>query len=416
MIKQALKGMNDFIPRDAEIRDYMMSQILKVYKSFGFERIYTPAIEDINNIDNKEGGENQKLIFKILKRGEKLDKAIEEQKYDELSDMGLRYDLTLPLTRFYANNRSSLPQICKFIQLDRVYRAERPQRGRDREFYQCDIDIIGSSNPSCEIELICATGQALKTLPIGDFVIRINHRQILRNVLSSFGFLNEELDEVCISLDKLDKIGSNGVKDELVSKGYNLDSIDKLCDFIKNPVTIERVKEILKENEYLDNLITVINGARALAKDDFDIVYDFTLVRGQGYYTGCVFEIESKKFGGTVGGGGRYDKLIGKFIGENVPAVGFSIGFERIYAILKESNFTVPNNKKLAIIYKGDYVKAMQFASEYRKDYSVSLYEFPKKVGKLLNRIENEGYYAYIIYDEANEINSINIIEKIQQV
>ena len=180
MIKQPLKGMNDFIPRDAAIRDYMISKISEVYKSFGFERIYTPAIEDIENIDNKEGGENQKLIFKILKRGEKLDKALENKEYNKLADMGLRYDLTLPLTRFYASNRASLPQIGKFIQIDRVYRAERPQRGRDREFYQCDIDVIGNKSINAEIELITATGRALLTLPIGEFSIRINHRQILR--------------------------------------------------------------------------------------------------------------------------------------------------------------------------------------------------------------------------------------------
>lgn len=410
MIKQPLKGMNDFVPRDAAIRDYMISKISEVYKSFGFERIYTPAIEDIENIDNKEGGENQKLIFKILKRGEKLDKAIENNEYNKLADMGLRYDLTLPLTRFYAANRANLPQIGKFIQIDRVYRAERPQRGRDREFYQCDIDVIGNKSINAEIELITATGRALLTLPIGEFSIRINHRQILRASLLKMGFNENDLDEVCISLDKLDKIEANGVKNELISKGYNIDAIEALINFISTPVSLERVEELLGDNEYLNDLKYVINGASILSNNNYKIIYDYTLVRGQGYYTGCVFEISSIRFGGTIGGGGRYDNLIGKFIGEAVPAVGFSIGFERIYAILKDIDFKIPNQNKLAIIYKNDYIKAMEFADKYRKEYQVSLYEFPKKVGKLLNRIEADGYMGYIIYDENNDTNELHII------
>ena len=410
MIKQPLKGMNDFIPRDAAIRDYMISKISEVYKSFGFERIYTPAIEDIENIDNKEGGENQKLIFKILKRGEKLDKALENKEYNKLADMGLRYDLTLPLTRFYASNRASLPQIGKFIQIDRVYRAERPQRGRDREFYQCDIDVIGNKSINAEIELITATGRALLTLPIGEFSIRINHRQILRASLLKMGFIEENLDEVCISLDKLDKIEAEGVKNELIAKGYNIDAIEKLISFISTPVSLEKVEELLGDNEYLNDLKYVILGASKLSNSNYKIIYDYTLVRGQGYYTGCVFEISSIKFGGTIGGGGRYDNLIGKFIGESVPAVGFSIGFERIYAILKDIDFKIPNQNKLAIIYKNDYVKAMEFADGYRANYQVSLFEFPKKVGKLLNRIEADGYMGYIIYDENNEANELHII------
>jgi len=412
MIKQPLKGFNDFIPRDAAIRDYMMSNILAVYKSYGYERIYTPAIEDIENIDNKEGGDNQKLIFKVLKRGDKLTKAIDNKQFDSLSDMGLRYDLTLPLTRFYANNRANLPQIGKFIQLDRVYRAERPQRGREREFYQCDIDVIGNPSYNAEIELITATGKALLTLPIGEFAIRINNRKILRTTLVKFGFNEEDLDEVCISLDKLDKIGPDGVSEELTSKGYSVDAINKLANFISSDVTLDKIKELLGEDENLDILLKVIDGATKLANGKYDIVYDFTLVRGQGYYTGCVFEVASKTFGGTVGGGGRYDNLIGKFIGESVPAVGFSIGFERIFAILKETNFVVPNDKKLAVIFKNDYVCAQIFADAFRNEYSVSLFEFPKKVGKLLNRIENEGYYAYIIFDENQEVNDMHIIER----
>ncbi len=411
MIKQPLKGMNDFLPKDARLRDYMISQILKVYHSFGYDRIYTPAIEDIANIDNKEGGDNQKLIFKILKRGEKLEEAIANEDYTKLSDMGLRYDLTLPLTRFYSNNKANLPPISKFIQIDRVYRAERPQRGRDREFIQCDIDVIGDSSCNREIELITATSRALLEFPIGEFFIRVNNRQVLRAVLLSFGFLSENLDSVCISLDKLDKIGPDGVANELRENDYSEEAISKLYEFISKPVTLDDVKALLKDNENFAVLENVINGSNDLSNNKYEVVYDFTLVRGQGYYTGCVFEIASKKFGGTIGGGGRYDNLIGKFTGQDTPAVGFSIGFERLYTILKDINFEVPTTKKLAIIYKNSYIEAFKFADSYRESYEVSLFDFPKKIGKLLNRLETEGYQAYIIFDENNTTNDLNVIE-----
>ena len=411
MIKQPLKGMNDFIPEEAGLRDYMMNQILDVYHQFGFERIYTPAIEDIENINNKEGGDNQKLIFKILKRGEKLEEAINANHFDDLSDMGLRYDLTLPLTRFYANNKASLPQIGKFIQIDRVYRAERPQRGRCREFVQCDIDVIGDESYNAEIELITATGRALLRLPIGDFFIRVNNRQVLKAVLLSFGFEEDSLDNICIILDKLDKIGVDGVVNELEEASYGNDAILKLKDLISRPVTLDMIGKIIPQNPNLEILNNVIDGANALANSKYNVVYDFTLVRGQGYYTGCVFEIASAKFGGTIGGGGRYDNLIGKFTGEATPAVGFSIGFERIYAILHEIGFKVPGRKKLAIIYKNDYIGAFKLADTYRDNYEVSMYAFPKKVGKLLNRLELQGFNAYIIYDKDNAENNLNTID-----
>lgn len=411
MIKQPLKGMNDFIPEEAGLRDYMINQILEVYHQFGFERIYTPAIEDIENINNKEGGDNQKLIFKILKRGEKLEEAINASQFDDLSDMGLRYDLTLPLTRFYANNKASLPQVGKFIQIDRVYRAERPQRGRCREFVQCDIDVIGDESYNAEIELITATGRALLRLPIGDFFIRVNNRQVLKAVLLSFGFEEDSLDNICIILDKLDKIGVDGVVNELEEASYGHDAILKLKDLISRPVTLDMIEKIIPQNPNLEILNNVIDGANALSDSKYKVVYDFTLVRGQGYYTGCVFEIASSKFGGTIGGGGRYDNLIGKFTGEVTPAVGFSIGFERIYAILHEIGFKVPGRKKLAIIYKNDYIGAFKLADTYRNTYEVSMYAFPKKVGKLLNRLELQGFNAYIIYDKDNDENNLNTID-----
>ena len=238
-----VKGTNDYLPGEAQLRDYLQNVILNVYRSHGFRRIMTPVIEDAENLDKSEGGENLNLIFKILKRGEKLEKAIAGGKMDELSDMGLRYDLTLPLTRYYANNKDKLLSPFKCIQIDKVYRAERPQKGRLREFVQCDIDILGSSSWCCEVELIDVTAQALLAIGIGEFRIKINDRRILKNVLMNLGFTAEELDSVCITFDKLDKIGIEGVREELIQKGFAQESIDRLAEMLeKMPFTLETMR------------------------------------------------------------------------------------------------------------------------------------------------------------------------------
>ena len=220
-----VKGTNDYLPKEVEIRDYLQDKILKVYKANGFEHIITPIIEDIENLDKSEGGENLNLIFKILKRGDKLEKALNSgvsaDNENELSDMGLRYDLTLPLSRYYANNKDKLTLPMKCIQIDRVYRAERPQKGRLREFIQCDIDIIGSDSTDSEIELILTTTEALDAIGLKNYKVKLNDRRLLRAVLESFGFKSEELDSVCITFDKMDKIGLSGVKEELTDKGFD---------------------------------------------------------------------------------------------------------------------------------------------------------------------------------------------------
>ncbi len=304
-----VKGTNDYLPSEARLRDYIQTQILNTYTDAGFERIMTPAVEDIENLDKSDGGDNLNLIFKILKRGDKLNKALASGGEKDLSDMGLRYDLTLPLSRYYANNRSELVLPAKCIQIDKVYRAERPQKGRLREFVQCDIDIIGSSSESCEIELIHTTAKALLALGIDDFTVIINDRRILNVLLMNAGFKEEQLPSVCITFDKLDKIGADGVKAELTDKGFDKTAIERLGEIISKPLTLDTVKELC--GEHTEKLDAVIQSTRELAQGRYGIEFDISLVRGQGYYTGIVFEIVSKNFRGSIAGGGRYDNLIG---------------------------------------------------------------------------------------------------------
>ncbi len=389
-----VKGTSDFLPNEVLIRDYLQNSILETYRSCGFERISTPIIEDIENLDKSDGGENLNLIFKIMKRGEKLDEAIASGNEKEIADMGLRYDLTLPLTRYYANNRAKLSNPFKVIQVDRVYRAERPQKGRMREFYQCDIDIIGSDSWTAEVELITTTAKALHNIGFTRFGIRINDRRLLKAIIIGAGFAEESCDSVCISLDKLDKIGFDGVQAELIEKGFDSAIVEKLISAIGvTPFTLDDAEKLCGKLDCIDNLRKIMEAANSLA-DGFEVTYDMTLVRGQGYYTGTVFEISSPDFKGAIGGGGRYDNLIGKFLGESIPAVGFSIGFERLCAILLEQKYKIPTQKKkFAVIYdEENFIDALKYAEEMRSEYDVALVKSVKKLGKLFSKLEESGF------------------------
>ena len=405
MKKTPVKGTNDYTPREAALRDRLKQTILDVYVKNGFEHIYTPAVEDSENLNKSEGGENLSLIFNILKRGDKLDKLIEEgvtkENASELSDIGLRYDLTLPLTRFYANNRNDLLSPLKCIQIDRVYRAERPQKGRLREFIQCDIDILGSESPDCETELILTTVTALEAIGLKNFTVRINDRRLLYAVLMQTGFEEKDLESVCISFDKLDKIGAEGVCAELSDKGFDAATVERFRALLDGgELTLSEIKEKLDDKTPAESLEGIIADVQALSVGRADIEFDLSLVRGQGYYTGTVFEVVSKDFKGSVAGGGRYDKLIGKFIGEDVPAVGFSIGFERIYSILSESEEAFEKGQeKIAILYNaGDFKKAYKEAEKLRAEgKSVSLFERPKKTGKFIDKIKEHGFSDFIL-------------------
>ncbi len=403
-----LKGMRDVLPAEQRIRDYVQGEILKTYRAAGFERISTPILEDRENLAKSDGGDNLNLIFEVLKRGDKLEAALASGDPKQLSDMGLRYDLTLPLSRYYAANREKLASPFKVIQTDRVYRAERPQKGRWREFVQCDIDILGDESPSAEIELIDVTARALLAVGFSDFTVNINDRRLLRGMLESFGFAAPSLDSVCVTFDKLDKIGAAGVAAELREKSMPEEAVAALEGFLaKGGCTPEAVAAACADKTLGDTLRTVIDASGRIAAGRYKIAYTPSLVRGQGYYTGLVFEVTSPAFAGAVAGGGRYDDMVGKFLGQRVPAVGFSIGFERICAILLEQGFTVPNEKpRCALLYPGnaDFADVLAKAQALRGEYDVVVLAAAKKVGKQLDRLAETGAAAVCFYEKFPEI------------
>lgn len=350
--KKPTTGMKDILPREMQIRDYVMGVIKDTYGKFGFTPIETPCVEHIANLTNKQGGDNEKLIFKILKRGEKLNVEAASTEEDVV-DSGLRYDLTVPLVRFYSNNAAALPTPFKALQMGNVWRADRPQRGRYRQFMQCDIDILGEPSNLAEIELILATTTTLTKLGFRNFQIRINDRQILKAMAAYAGFSEEEYDSVFITLDKMDKIGMDGVKAELLQNGFSEEQCDKYLELFAAvegaadgvSCLTERLGDCL-DRALMDSFQEILSSVQATKSDSFELVFDPTLVRGMSYYTGTIFEIAMPEFGGSCGGGGRYDKMVGKFTGNEVPACGFSIGFERIVLLLMESGFQVPTRPR----------------------------------------------------------------------
>lgn len=350
--KKPVNGMKDIMPDEMKIRDYVQSVIKETYRAFGFTPIETPCMEDIANLSNKQGGENEKLIFKVMKRGEKL-KLDTAQSEADLVDFGMRYDLTVPLCRYYANHANDLPAPFKALQMGNVWRADRPQRGRYRQFMQCDIDILGEPSNLAEIELILATTTTLDKIGFKNFEIRINERRILKAMAAYSGFPEEEYDTVFIILDKMDKIGLEGVAEELAKEGYAKESIDKYLALFEGVEKAEDGISYLAETlgAYLDgeivqNMQEIARAVNAAKTAKFELVFDPTLVRGMSYYTGTIFEIAIPEFGGSCGGGGRYDKMVGNFTGKDVPACGFSIGFERIILLLMESGFQIPEQPK----------------------------------------------------------------------
>lgn len=403
-----VKGTRDYLPKETEIRDFLQNIIMETYSSAGFQRITTPIIEDSVNLDKSEGGENLNLIFKILKRGKKLESALagDHPTEKELADMGLRYDLTLPLSRYYANNRNELLSPFKVIQMDRVYRAERPQKGRLREFMQCDIDIIGNESRDAEIELILTTTKALNRVGLTDYKVKINDRRILSDIFAYAGFAKEDNEKLAIIFDKQDKIGIDGVKAELEENGFDQTSIDKfIALFADGSLTLESVANVC-DASYVTELQRIIDAVTKVSKGAIPVEFCPSLVRGQGYYTGTIFEVEAAGYSGAVAGGGRYDNLIGKFLNEDIPAVGFSIGFERIFGILMEQNYSIPNRKKkIAVFYDADtYAEALIYAEDLRNDYIVSVIARPKKLGKYLNKLEAQGFDGFAVYGQEDGV------------
>lgn len=359
--KKPVTGMKDILPEEMKIRNYVQNVIKDTYKAFGFTQMETPCVENISNLTNKQGGENEKLIFKILKRGEKLNLETAKEEMDVV-DNGLRYDLTVPLVRYYSKNANELPSPFKALQMGNVWRADRPQRGRYRQFMQCDIDILGDSSNLAEIELILATTTTLGKLGFKNFQIRINERRILKAMAAYSGFPEESFDSVFIILDKMDKIGLEGVKEELIKYGFAEEAVEKYTNLFaeierqENPIAYlaNKLGDFMGDDvrQWMDE---IIESVKATKSSDFEIIFDPTLVRGMSYYTGTIFEIAIPEFGGSCGGGGRYDKMVGKFTGHDVPACGFSIGFERIVLLLMEQGFKIPEDydKVAFLIEKG---------------------------------------------------------------
>lgn len=413
--KKPVHGMRDILPEEMQIRDYVQSVIKDTYRKFGFTSIETPCMESISNLTSKQGGDNEKLIFKVLKRGEKLNVA-EAVTEEEVVDFGMRYDLTVPLVRYYSNNSASLPSPFKALQIGSVWRADRPQKGRYRQFMQCDIDIFGEPSNLAEIELILATTTTLGKLGFEGFEIRINDRQILKAMAAYSGFAEETYDSVFITLDKMDKIGLGGVEAELLEKGFEKSCVDKYLALYQeleqqeNGVAYlaQTLRGVL-EPAVAQGLQEIIDSVSATKAADFKMVFDATLVRGMSYYTGTIFEISMPQFGAACGGGGRYDKMVGKFTGQNVPACGFSIGFERIILLLMENGFQVPQppRKVAYLIEKGvggqtlcEIIAKAQAARQDGSQVLVARMNKNKKFQK--EQLTAEGYEEFVeFYREA---------------
>ena len=409
--KKPVNGMKDILPAEMEIRDYVTSVIKDTYRSFGFTPIETPCMENIANLSNKQGGQNEKLIFKVLKRGEKLNLETAKEEADVV-DFGMRYDLTVPLSRFYANHANDLPTPFKALQIGSVWRADRPQRGRYRQFTQCDIDILGEPSNLAEIELITATTTTIGRLGFKNFEIRINERRILKAMAAYSGFEEKDYDSIFITLDKMDKIGLEGVAAELEEEGYAKESIDKyleLFELLKDRKDVAEGVAFLKDKlgdfldqEVADSLTEIATAVNATKNAEFTLVFDPTLVRGMSYYTGTIFEIAMPELGAACGGGGRYDKMIGKFTGNDVPACGFSIGFERIILLLMESGFKIPERpKRVAYLVEKKYpaeklVDVMKQAKEARENgQQVLVVRMNKNKKFQKEQLSKEGYEEF---------------------
>lgn len=407
--KKPVTGMKDMLPAEMEIRDYLIGLIKETYKTFGFTSMETPCVEHIENLCSKQGGDNEKLIFKIMKRGEKL-KIDEAKEENDLADGGLRYDLTVPLARYYANHANELPSPFKALQIGNVWRADRPQRGRFRQFMQCDIDILGEGSVLAEIELILATTAMLGKLNFKNFTVCINDRNILKAMAAYSGFKEEDYDEVFIILDKMDKIGAEGVAGELEEMGYTRENVDtylKLFDEVETDLSgVRHLKERLGDflsSETAEGMEMIMSSVEAAKECDFKLKFDPTLVRGQSYYTGTIFEVTMDDFGGSVAGGGRYDKMIGKFTGQDTPACGFSIGFERIVMLLLESGYEVPGvrQKKAYLLEKKlpkeGMLKVLELAKKDRESGKQVLIVNMKKNKKFQKeQMTAEGYTEFV--------------------
>ncbi len=407
-ISTPVKGMNDFLPADMRLRQHVLGLIRETYRTYGFDEIETPCMEHIENLSGKIGGENEKLIFKVMKRGRELEKGLQS---GEIADSGMRYDLTVPLSRYYANNKNNLPSPLKALQIGNVWRADRPQKGRFRQFTQCDIDIIGDNSILCEIELVAATTKMLTRIfsevGISEFTVHINDRRILKAMAAAAGFEPDQFDEVFIILDKMDKIGLDGVKEALLEMGATQESVDKyaamfemITDGIRCGEFCEKVCGDTLDASVREDMDAIMNTVTEMIDPNVTLAFDPTLVRGMSYYTGTIFEITIDGYNFSIAGGGRYDEMIGRFMGQSTPACGFSIGFERIVTILKDLNWTEPGSNAAKRAFLVDpkagtekLIEVFKHATALRAEgVTVTVQALKKNAKFQINTLEQNGY------------------------
>ncbi len=404
----SVRGTRDILPLEQQTREWVRSVILNTYKSFGFNQIKTPIIEDINLLTKGDSGDNTKLMFKVLKRGEKLNLETAKTESD-LTDLGLRYDLTVPLARFYANNQNNLLTPFKSIQIDDAFRAERPQKGRLRQFTQCDIDVLGDESVNADIEVIYVSALTLLNLGFANFKYKISDRRILNSLIVSCGFNAQDCTEICICLDKADKIGIDGVKEELISKGFEQGCVNKLATAVNEIVEngINALNNFEIDKQAVENVSTIVNTLNQLSQQKFSAEFDISIVRGQGYYTSSVFEVFLDGYNGACGGGGRYDNMIGNFTGNKTCAVGFSLGFERLCMLLAENNNT-EFKPKLALIYFADnnFSEVMKKVVSLQQQFDVFAVKKQKNFSFQLEKLKSMGYKQFMFFD-SEEIKSI---------
>lgn len=400
---QPVRGTQDYLPREARLREYVKQSILESYSEFGFLQINTPMLENIELLSGGDSGDNQKLMFKILKRGEKLELDNINTEND-LVDMALRYDLTVPLARFYANNSEKLPNPFKAIQIAEVFRAERPQKGRLRQFVQCDIDVLGDSSNNAEIECLMVSANALIKLGFTQFEYRISDRRILNSLIAQNGYAEHEIASVCISLDKLDKVGIEGVKNELLEKNLSGNAITLLSAIQQvQEQGIDALSDLQVNPDAIANVKQIIESVNTLAKNKpFQAVFDISIIRGQGYYTSSVFEVYANGFAGACGGGGRYDTMIEKICGKPSPAIGFSLGFERLCIILNDNNFVPPQKEMLALVYnkEDNFVKVYEHAQTLSKNYVASAVPKAKNLSNQLLKLKDAGFAKWQLFGD----------------
>ena len=364
------------LPAEKQKREQLISLIRETYAARGFQEIETPAVEAIERLSSGQGGDNEKLVFKVLKRGEELERAVSEGK--ELADLGLRFDLTVPLTRYFASNRASLPRVLKAIQVGPVWRAERPQKGRYRQFLQCDIDILGEPSELAELELISASLAALDAIGLSEATIRVNDRRLLKTQLDAAG-ISADQDRAMIAIDKLDKIGLAKVVEE-IAESWGTESAQKVSAWLSADVS-----------DWPEELAWV----EKLGDEAARLRYDPSLVRGMGYYTGAIFEIEYPGAESSIGGGGRYDEMVGRWAGTDTPAAGISLGIERIIEL---SEIDANKGKSLVVLIEDDFAGAMSLQEELiAEGYSVRLERKAKNIKAQLEELAANGYefFAY---------------------